>query len=162
MTRGFLLISSLLLCVLLLTLGLGIMGSRSRFYEASSQNRRAAQARALAEAGFEDARVKLMKDYDFPPLGADDQALFSYHEAMPDVGGGPVIGGYVVTLDSTYRQPPYRVERITATGYLGPRDNPTAVHKIEAELDLSQTDRQTGAPPNPNLFQLLNYREGRL
>lgn len=159
MRRGFLLIASLLLCLVLLALGMGLLGSRSRQYDASRAAGKAAQARALAEAGLEDTRVKLMKDFDFPPLGADDQALFGYRETVADIGGAEVLGGYVVTVDTTHKAPPYYVLVISSLGYVGSPENPEAMRKLSAEVDICEVNRKTGTAPNPNLLQVINFRD---
>ena len=102
--RAFLLITVLLLCVILLTMGLAFLGSRNSLYSATLQAGLAAQARALARSGLEDARVKLNKDLKFPVEGGTGQNFYVYTEEAFDGGPNP-IGSYRVEVDSTYCHP---------------------------------------------------------
>jgi len=71
--------------------------SSSGRYLAATHMLRASQARALAEAGLEDARVKLQRDCEFPPASSMEQPLYCYAEKL---GGA---GVYQVRIDSTHR-----------------------------------------------------------
>ena len=154
--KGFVLALVLLLSVIMLILGMAFIGSRALLYRGSSRAGELAQAKALAEAGMEDARVKLDKDPDFPPPGRDEQDDFSYSEDVQDISGRTV-GYYEVLINSTHRVGPYAVLRIEAIGRVGPRDKPVAQHSIEAELDVSAQDRSDPNLPNPRHFQFQRW-----
>ena len=115
--RGFLLITSLLICIVMLLIGMGMVGGEASRYRAAMRNSESVQARQLALAGLEDARIKMELDINFPPppetgpagtsgsvysAGPDDtQPLFTYSESITIPGLTPVTGSYMVTIDST-------------------------------------------------------------
>ena len=154
--KGFVLALVLLLSVIMLILGMAFIGSRALLYQGSSRVSDLAQAKALAEAGLEDARVKLDKDPDFPPPGRDEQDDFSYSEDVQDISGRTV-GYYEVLINSTHRVGPYSVLRIKSIGRVGPREEPFAQHSIEAELDVSAEDRSNPTLSNPRHFQFQRW-----
>lgn len=154
--RGFVLALVLLLSVVMTILGMAFIGSRAILYQGSSRTGDLAQAKALAEAGMEDCRVKLDKDPNFPPPGRDGQTQFSYSEDVESLAGVP-IGYYEVTVDSLHSVGPYSILKIESIGRVGPRNEPIAQHTIEAELDVAQQDRTDPLLPNPNTFRFLRY-----
>ncbi|MFN8608948.1 MAG: hypothetical protein U0931_15550 [Vulcanimicrobiota bacterium] len=131
----------LLLAVLLVT-GLAFLGSCVLENQASAAAIYSQQALALAEAGMEDARLKLQKDLLFPP-GSEDQMIFSYVEELPSPVSA-LAGSYQVTIDKSHRDPPYQVIVVTACGYLGPRDRPLGRRKLSAEYDLGPSRASLG------------------
>jgi len=155
--RGFLLVTVLLLMILMLTLGMTFLGKRSAQYRRASLVEQALVARSLAEAGMEDARLKLQRDLLFPQQ-SDDQTLFSYSEVMSV--NGVRVGSYTVTIDNTYKAPPFLILVVRSMGQAG-RDpsNPTATRRFRAEYDLSQQMRDN--PSNPNAFyrQLIQFQD---
>lgn len=97
--RGSLLVAGLLLFSLLLVLGLGLMSSQTARVKAARSQTEAAQAKALAMAGWEDVRVKLGKDILFPQ-SAETQTYFSYSENVYDSETPPnYVGSYTVIVD---------------------------------------------------------------
>lgn len=136
--RGFVLIAALLVTLILVVAGMAYLGSRVSQYRGAAKGLEGAQARALARAGLEDARVKLEKDYRFPPPSAQDQTVFTYSEDVTD--GATVVGHYTVSVNTTYENGPYTVIRITSVGVVGSRANPSAQATIHADLDASQVD----------------------
>lgn len=141
--RAFVLVMVLLICSLLLTMGLGYLGSRVGQYQSSMQSVQAAQARAVARAGFEDARAKLNRDAAFPPAPGVEQNTFSYTETLLDASGQPA-GTYRVVIDSTYSAPPYSVLCLTCTGWAG-----AATHTYRAYLDVH--------PGSPGYFSVTRW-----
>ncbi len=143
MRRGFALVFSLLLLLLLALGGMILLGQRAAQYRAAALAPKAALARALAQAGLEDARVKLEKDLNFPPPGDQNQVIFTYEEAVKDLDGA-LVGHYVVTVDSRHRvpeQPPAAYEPslivVTAMGRAGPDAKaPEAVYGLRMEVDV--------------------------
>jgi len=157
--RGSLLITCLLLSLVLLILGMAFLAVKSMRYKGSAMAAAYAQVSAIAEAGIEDARIKIAKDPEFPPPGDKDQNVFCYSENLFDIDGTTLIGTYTVTIDSSMNCPPYLVIRITSTGLAGPLGEPYAKKTIEAELDMSKTLRDNAAAVNPNFFRFINWKE---
>ena len=111
---------------------------------------------------MEDARVKMMKDYAFPPASSSDQVAFSYHENVYDIGGTQIVGGYTVTVDSRFRNGPYYVVKLTSQGHVGAQNTPQATYSLMAEVDVSSIDRsQMGTTVlNPNSHNVLRWKAG--
>lgn len=147
--RGFLLGVVLILSVVLFVMAVGYLGSLPRLYQSTFQAGYLAQARAIARAGLEDARVKLEKDPNFPPPGAETQRVFTYIEDFTDLDGS-VLGSYEVSIDSTFRQLPYQVIQVTSRGQTGPRTNPQAQTTLTASLNLAPL-------PAANLYRNLRW-----
>ena len=158
MRRGFTLVLTLLLITLLLVLGLAFLGKRALEYGSVPKVQQQAMAQALAEAGIEDARVKLEKDPFFPPVTGYLQQVYNYSEDMLDPDDGRNVGSYTVTIDLSKREQPFRVIRLLAIGTAGPRLNPQARYRIYAELDVAGEVRG-GSGPNPQLYRFINWRE---
>lgn len=151
--RGILLITALLVAVILLLVGMGLVGSQSSRYEAAKQFSYTAQARQLALAGLEDARVKLEMDLNFPPEPGPGQEAFSYSEQL--YPGPPNVGTYSVVVDMTYSLDPnsaYIV--VTSVGTLGPPIKPISQYRFRAEIDnrLSPARPPASSGINPNRF----------
>lgn len=158
--RGVVIVLVLFTLAVLLLSGLGLLGSRALRQAGTRQQQEAAQAAWLAQAGLEDARVKLAKRLDFPPPGAMDQTTYSYSERLVDSRGAEV-GHYVVTLDSTQLHEPFYLLRITSEGMVGPRQSPRASRVLTATLDLRGDDRfGEGLPTSPRLFQWVDWNDG--
>ena len=160
--RGFLLILSLLLCVFLLLCGMAFMGKRAAQYRGAFAMQKGIRARALAEAGLEDARVKLDKDVSFPPPGDRDQTLFTYSETVRD-SAGQVVGSYTVTVDSRWKVPQNppdpnspSVILVTSVGNLGGDPaRPEATYALRMEIDC---DDDYELPPRAQ-FQTTDWVE---
>lgn len=157
--RGSTLVVTLLISVILLILGMAFLGRRALQYQGAGLVRQAAQARALAEAGLAEARLKLEKDLLFPLRGADEQVLFPYSEEVVDLDGATRVGSYQVTIDTTWRNPPYSVIVLTSVGVVGPPENPLARRCLVAELDVSPKNREQPSLSNPNYFRYLNWQD---
>lgn len=156
--RGSALLMSLLLLTLLLVLGLGFLGRRAGQYRASALGARTAEARALAEAGFSDAHLKLERDFDFPPRGAFDQTSFVYSEELADLDG-TILGHYEVTIDNSRRKAPYYLVQVVSVGVLGPPDAPLGRAAVRAEVDVCPSLRGDPTTPNPDYFRVINWQE---
>ncbi len=149
------LVVALLLSLLFLVLGMGFLTQRVTQYRGAFRAAEAVQALACARAGLEDVRTKLNLDYAFPPPAADDQPVFSYSEVIQDFGGGPIVGSYTVTIDSTYRQAPFGLLKITVVGSAGDPQQPLARRKLYGELDVLPVLRTDPALPNPDFFEFV-------
>lgn len=158
-SRGFLLISSLLVSILIFLVCGAMLHRRSRQYEAASHQVAEARALAIAEAGLEDARVKLNKDPDFPPYGSEDQLVFSYVEDIFELNSTRPVGSYEVIIDMRWRDPPVQILRITSVGTSGEMDTPLAKSQITMELDIAPWLRSNPTQPNPHYFKFF-FREG--
>jgi hypothetical protein len=164
-SRGAILIFALLLSTLLLILGAGFIAQRGLEYGSVSELQDRAQARELAMAGMEDARVKLEKDPFFPPVGGFGQSTFTYSEDIMDPDDAArMIGIFTVSVDLSRKEEPYRIVRIQAIGQVvdrrAPDSPPRSTYRIYAEVDVASFERG-GAPnvPNPRLFQYIDWKE---
>jgi hypothetical protein len=110
--RGFMLIISLLLGILLLVLTLALMARDAQRQGQVHQFGRSTQALELAEAGLEDARVKLDKDLRLPLRGDAVQTLINYTETLPDQPQA----SYTVTIDWSQSAPPIEQIKVTSRG----------------------------------------------
>ena len=142
----------------LLALGAGMLKSSMARRSGRNAAARALQARSLAEAGVADALTKLRKDPLFPPGGVAQASCFSYLENVSNLDTGAPTGSYRVTCNWLWANPPYLVMVIVSEGISGSVDQPDALCRIQATVDLSPTDRSTGAP-NPKLYQVIDWQE---
>ena len=161
--RGFLLILSLLIVLLLFVLGLSFLGKRATQYQRVGAALRAAQSRALALAGMEDVLAKIERDLAFPQLGTDQQFM-SYTEEVTD--GGNRIGSYTVTIDGRYRQAPYLLLVVSSVGESGETAGSAETRRsFRAEIDLSTNERYDHAgdgdfdDPNPFYRKVINFND---
>lgn len=143
---------ALFVSVLLLLVGLGFLGQREGQYRAAQEHLSYIRAKALADAGLQDALGKLAKDVDFPPIRSNDQSVFSYSETLLDPDGS-LVGTFRVSVDAAYKDRPYSVLRISSVGILGPLDKPLARVVRSTEVDMATNLRQINGPANPNLFK---------
>lgn len=126
----------------MLMIGMGLVGSEASRYRAAMRTSESVQARQLALAGLEDARIKMELDVNFPPppetgpvtgagsgsgsvyaAGPDaTQPLFTYSEGVTIPGLKPVNGSYMVTIDSSNCSPRFwDDEFLTKFDSSGPR-----------------------------------------
>lgn len=155
--RGFLLVSVLLITMILLTLGLTFLGKRAIQYRRATLAEQAAYARALAESGLDDALTKLRRDLEFPPLARDQEALSYTEEVKVE---GERVGAYRVTVDGTYRFPPYSVWVITSVGESGDKPGkPIATRTLRVEFDISAGLRGQPEVANPYYFSVINFQD---
>lgn len=150
--RGILLVTALMVCIVLLLIGMGLLGSQASRYEAARQSTYISQARQLALAGLEDARMKLEMDINFPPPPGPQQELFSYSELLVNDPDPNRWGTYTVVVDMTYANdipypPPTTVTghyiAVTSVGTVGPTIKPIAQYRLRAEID----NQESGRPP---------------
>jgi hypothetical protein len=143
---------ALLTTVLLLIVGIGFLAQREGQYRAAQDQVYFVQAKAISNAGLQDALGKLAKDIDFPPIRANDQGIFSYMENIVDPSG-VVVGSFRVSIDAKHRHRPYEVLEISSLGTLGNSTEPRAQVKRTLEIDMATNVRTNNGLPNPNLFQ---------
>lgn len=141
-----------MLTTILLLLGMGFISSQATAYAGNKQAALASQARQLALAGLEDARVKLELDIDFPPPPGPGQALFSYSELLPLPTSPPNNqGSYLVIVDSSEASTGAKEYRLTAVGSVGPPREPIAQYRIEAAID------NDSSHPQPKFFHYKRF-----
>jgi hypothetical protein len=147
--RGFLLVFSLLLVVLISLIAMGLLSLRKAGYASSKGAITSLQARSLARSGMADIWMKVGKDPFFPAGVGDRQVRFSFREEVRD-SAGATVGFYTVIVDRTYRLS-HKVLRIESLGVSGD-SNESSRHRIYAELSIDGTDFrfkvwQEGAQP---------------
>lgn len=146
----------MLMALLLFIVGLAFLGHKALEYRSAAQIQLAVQAKALAEAGMEDVRIKLQRDLDFPPDVAESTT--GYRENL--VVAGQVVGSYTITLDGTYRAAPYLIYRVTSLGEVGSTSQRSVCRRMmKAEIDVSQLVRTAPANTNPDYRQLVNFQD---
>jgi type II secretory pathway pseudopilin PulG len=154
--RAFLLVMVLFLITILSVMGCGFLESRASQYQSTGKSVLAAQARALAMAGIEDARAKLATDVGFPPVQGANQNLFTYKETMLDSTNTTTVGSYTVTVDSTnVGLAPYFLLAITSVGQTTTGTSSlTSTHTYRAYVDVSPI---VVPAPSPTYFQIVNF-----
>jgi hypothetical protein len=159
-TRGALLIIALIMTMLLFGMGLAALSIASSKHKECIAIQNALVARSIAEAGMEDARVKCVKDIDFPPAGVAEETVFSYTEKLTDPeNSSTVIGDYVVRIDSS-RATTDRLLTIASTGCIRGKNNALiASRTISGQLDISPNIRSAAADKNPDLYQYVNWTD---
>ena len=146
---------ALFIVVLMVVLGFAFLTSSSGRYAAATRMLASAQARALAEAGMEDVRLKLQRDWNFPPSSSLDQTQFGYSEEVRELGTSRRVGSYQVRVDFAHQAPPYGVIRVWSTGTLGQDPRlPYVNYTIYAEFD-SHPD----ASHDATRFRYVNWSE---
>jgi hypothetical protein len=160
---GYMLIISLFLSVILLIMGMALLSVKVLQNQGSSLMEYSGRALAIAEAGIAEAKAKLERDPEFPPPGDADQRIFSYSEDISDIDG-TALGSYAVTIDSTWKDYPYFIIKVTSVGTSGPLAAPYARRVITAELDISWNvgrtpDSRTAAPTNAHYFKWTNWQD---
>lgn len=134
---------ALLVLAVALVAGIGLMTSQVSNYHGVQSAEDAAQALYLAQAGLEDARLKLERDLQFPPrgdgnymedtsAGLQEQTLFTYSEDV--FVRGKRVGSYRVSIDTSF-VPNYQFTRVTSYGLVGPTEAPSAQRILKLDLD---------------------------
>ena len=158
--RAFVLIVALFVVTFISMVAFAFLNSSSLELSTAMSVGLEQQALLLAQSGIADARVKLERDPLFPPPIGDDGTFFSYSEEVSDLAGGPVIGTFDVIVDHSYAEEPYYLVRLTSIGRLF-RQNQEIKKSVQAEIDVSPTDRRSGhtTEVNPNLYKIVNWSE---
>jgi type II secretory pathway component PulJ len=149
---------ALALAALLLVLCIGFLSQRAAQNRAAKAEQSQLQAAMLAQAGLNDAALKLGKRIEFPPKNHELQTSFEYRSTLTDASGNR-LGDYLVVLDLRYMNAPYWIVRVSSTGVLGDALDPSAAVTLQGEFDVSIIDRATWGTvdeiPNPHRFQWL-------
>lgn len=161
--RGFLLILALFIVLLITGFGLAFLNTGALNYQGAVTAQLSQQAQILAFAGLEDARLKLERDINFPPMTDPEIKTFSYSELVK-ASDSQVIGNYDITIDLTYSGTPYQVITVSSTGRVpGLVNNVQGEIKrsLKAEFDIRPLDRRAAfsSDQNPNLYRIINLSE---
>ena len=148
--RGSALLIALFIAVLLFVAGIGLVFLFRVDYNLRFQAAQWTQARALAEAGLEDFRVKLERDVHFPPDRDVEQTIFEYTEQISQ--SADLTGGFQIQSDVSLRKRPWNLVLVTSTGFLGSPDRPRVRVSLQGEFDVASLKRGT-TTPNPRAFQ---------
>ena len=157
MKRRGLLIPTLLLIALMLVLCLATLSRQPYLYRAGRAALAGAQARSLAETGLEEFRARWNHDQDFPPRPSAGTHRFTYSEEVLDPVTSRPLGRYLITVEDTWRDPPYQLLKVESRGEIGPAADPESRYCIEAKLDLCP-DARPGRV-QANLDEWLEWRE---
>lgn len=144
------LIVVLLISGIMVVLGMCYLSKRGTQLRTASYELESAQAYEVAAAGMESARVKLLKDDYFPPVGESDQKIFSYTENVYDLDGTTLLGYYQVTVDSTWLGDPINALRVVATGIVI-RNGQVGQRTLMGELDLQDA--------SPTQYRFVNWQD---
>lgn len=152
---------SLIMVLLVLTffflVCIGYLARQPLGASAASASLLESQARALAEAGMEDVRCKLMKDWKFPPMVSEDQPVLSYTDEMLDLDGRRC-GVFRVTLDRSWQGHPFFCYKVTSEGMVGTQDRPEAIYQIQGVFDIA-TQKRGGTGLNPDYWEWIEWNE---
>jgi hypothetical protein len=85
--RGIALAGVLLTLCLLLVLALAYLGEQLHRYRSGNALRYRLLAQQLAELGWRETRMKLLKDSQFPPPADPEQSVFTFSEPVLDAQG---------------------------------------------------------------------------
>ncbi|MCL5773825.1 MAG: hypothetical protein M1536_05535 [Firmicutes bacterium] len=140
---------------------MGLLSIKATQYKVAILEKNFSIARTLAEAGLEEARVKINKDLNFPPEVAE-QSIYSYTEEVVN-SDGERIGVYQVSVDMSKDKSPDYYIIITSTGIVGttdPSDNPLAIRSISARIDTASKERSNPLNDNGYYFRVIDYQDG--
>ncbi len=139
---GMALVAVLGAITLLFVLAAAVMRRQSQSYRSVSLIADRSVAQALAESGLEDARLKIEKDYTFPPR-SPQQLRFDYSEQVHDFNG-TLVGSYAVSIDSSRSDFPHRILVVQATGWVERDSKVTAQQSLIADFSLNADTPQSG------------------
>ena len=143
--RGVALLGVLLTLTLLLVLAMGYLSQQLHRYRAATQLRLRLQAQSLAEMGWRETEIKLLKDQNFPPAADPDQKIFAYSEPVLDSQGRRQ-GFYHVRFDRSQIVEQQllicTVEGEVCPEQSGPQQVGLARHSLKIEWDVAQPARR--------------------
>ena len=138
--RGVALLGVLLTLSLLLVLSMGYLTQQLHRYRAATQVRLRLLAQSLAEMGWRETEVKLLKDSNFPPAADPDQKVFAYSEPVLD-SQGQRQGFYHVRFDRSLALDE-QLLLCTVEGEVCPDKDSLARYSLKVEWDLAQPSRR--------------------
>lgn len=134
--RGVILILVMILILTLFVMASAFLTTRTREREVVRSARDVFQAHQLAYSGLESVRVRLLNDYDFPPLREFTQEVFKFSEEVMDYDNTGSIGRYQIYCDRRWAAPPYNLLRVTSVGQVGDADGNPVRHKMIGEFNM--------------------------
>lgn len=152
MKRRAFIVPALLMTSLFLIMVLGYMSRAPLQRLAAFQTVYQIQARQIALAGMEEARIRIVGDIHLVP------STTTLQRDVKDPNSGAIIGSYLVTLDYSWSHAPWQVVQLESEGFLGPSLAPTARYVLRASIDLDPNNR-SGPGANPNFYNLVRWRE---
>lgn len=138
--RAVALLGVLLTLTLLLVLSLGYLSEQLQRYQGTNQLRLQMQAQELAEMGWHETRIKLLKDSLFPPPGDPEQTSFTFSETVLD-NSGQRQGYYHVTFDRSHVDQE-KLLICTIEGEVCPEQLSLARAHLKVEWDLARPPRR--------------------
>jgi len=138
--RAVALLGVLLTLTLLLVLSLGYLSEQLQRYRGATQLRLQLQAQQLAEMGWNETRLKLLKDPLFPPPADPEQTSFTYSETVLD-SSGQRQGYYHVTFDLSHADQE-QLLICSIQGEVCPERLSLAQAALKVEWDLAQPARR--------------------
>lgn len=156
-SRGSALVLTLLLGSLILVLGMALLSVQSSHRRAARSLETSMQAKLAAEAGLEDARVKLSRDPFYPDSAGSAQPLVCYTEKLSSATGATA-GSYTVCVDRSRVDEPYYILTVDSVGRVG-RPGQESSRTLSVTLDLCPFSRTDPNVPNPNLFGIISMRD---
>jgi len=142
---GFI-VPALLLVAVFFVLCLGILSKQPIRNSGALQALARQQARQVALAGIDEARLWLATEPSLSPLNTD----FTGQVEDPDSG---LVGSYVVTLDYRWAGSPYGIVQVESEGILGTMASPQARYRLSVTVDI------TDPLGNPDYLKPLRWRE---
>lgn len=152
--RGSALVAVLVSLTIFAILGAALLQRQRLAYSEATHGKQGLQALALSQAGLEDARLKLEKDYRFPPPGDPSQTSFDYSETLLD-WNGKVVGKYQVCIDRSHAREPHYIVRVESIGFVTSQSGENHRSGLVAEFDVSPTRRTNPAQVNEKKLSLL-------
>lgn len=162
--KGAVLIVVLILLMALFVMGMTILGMKSTQAKNSRMMMHSVISKYVAESGMEDARIKLQKDLDFPPIDGRQTTSFTYNEPLSFPGDNNSVGSYTVTVDVSRCNPddPNYDQTIIINSKGEIKDGfgkVVSTHLITGILDASITDRNGNGSLNPFLYQYIDWQD---
>lgn len=171
--HGAILIAALFLSMILLIMGMALLSMQISQAKTSALTGYSIKAKHFAEAGMEDAKIKLQKCIGFPET-VMDQDCFTYREEIVDFSGN-ILGIYTVTINVKNRDSDKYVQ-VMSEGICGDIiENPSASEKKEyirvghnQNLFLRPIGKRVimavmpmdNPSSNPQAFKYINYWDG--
>ncbi|MBS2038305.1 hypothetical protein JST97_25200 [bacterium] len=149
MRRAFI-VPALLVVAIFMVLCVGLLSRQPMRNLGAMQSQYQVQARQVALAGIEEARLRLAGD------SAQTLTNTTFSRDLSEAGGAPV-GSYLVNIDSSWCEEPFCVLRVESEGFYGAAIKPQARYVLRVTLDV----RPELAPNklNPDYLQLLRWQE---
>jgi hypothetical protein len=157
------LVVTLIILMIMFVMGMTLLSIKNVQARSSLMMRYGKVAKYIAMAGMENARVKLLKDIDFPPIDIVENQCFTYSEEVRYPGDSAAVGYFVVTVDVSRNDPKNdlfdRTIRVTSVGTAKEADGTVlSSYRISALMDAAVESR-SGTGLNPSRFQFIEWQD---